>query len=48
MPWYSAFSKALEPYSEMVLIGIIVVTILILLYGEKYGKLGWAVYLVSP
>jgi|WetSurMetagenome_2_1015567.scaffolds.fasta_scaffold01217_26 hypothetical protein len=48
MPWYDKLSDTLKPYAELVLIGIIIITILILVFGEKYSKLMWATYLISP
>lgn len=51
MPWYDRwehmFAKS-EPLLNLILIGIIVITLLLLLFGNVWTKAVWAVYLLSP
>ena len=50
-PWYRAFEKGLEGKDGLVtaaLIVIIVITILLILKGDRVQKLVWAAYLISP
>jgi hypothetical protein len=51
MPWYSAINKKLEGVEWLVnalLIGIIVVSIVMLVRGDRVAKTAWFVYLISP
>jgi hypothetical protein len=51
LPWYPKLQKLLVPTegaANLVLIGIIVVTLLVLWKGDAVKKVLWALYLVSP
>lgn len=50
-PWYKALNQKLEGAEWLVnalLIGIIVVSVILILRGDKLAKSAWLVYLVSP
>ena len=50
-PWYKAIDKKLEGAEWLVnalLIGIIVVSVILLVRGDRVTKTAWLVYLVSP
>lgn len=51
MPWYGSIERGLrpiEPYSNLVLIGLAALTVLIAWKGDSVTKMAWIVYLVSP
>lgn len=51
LPWYSKYERMFaqsESLLNLVLIGIIFATLMILLFANVWVKAGWAVYLLSP
>jgi hypothetical protein len=51
LPWYPKLKKIIAPtegVTNLVLIGIIIITVLVLWKGDAIKKALWAVYLVSP
>jgi hypothetical protein len=51
LPWYPKLQKFLVPTegaANLILIGVIVITVLVLWKGDSVKKALWAVYLVSP
>ena len=51
LPWYPKLQKLVAPtegVANLVLIGIVIATILIIWKGDSVLKALWAVYLVSP
>jgi hypothetical protein len=50
-PWYGAIDKKLKGAEWLVnalLIGIILISIVLLLRGDRLTRTAWLVYLVSP
>lgn len=51
MPWYSAVNKKLKGVEWLVnalLIAIIVISVVLLVRGDRLTKTAWFVYLISP
>lgn len=51
LPWYNDLKKIVaptEPVTNTVLVIIIVISILILIWGDELQKAAWVVYVVSP
>lgn len=50
-PWYGAVDKKLKEAEWLInpmLIGIIVISLLLLLRGDRVSRTAWLVYLISP
>jgi len=50
-PWYGAVNKKLEGAEWLInplLIGIAVITIVLLVRGDRVSRTAWLVYLLSP
>lgn len=50
-PWYNWVNKKLssvEGLTNVVLIGIVVISIFLILKGDRVAKTAWVVYLISP
>ena len=50
-PWYSWVDKKLESVeglTDVVLLGIIVISVFLLIKGDRVAKTAWVVYVISP
>ena len=51
MPWYKSINRKLEGVEwlvDLILIGVIVLSIILVLRGDRITKTAWVVYLISP
>lgn len=51
MPWYKAINDKLEGHEWIInagLIAIVVITLVLIMRGDRISRAGWLIYLISP